>query len=946
MPKRQSPNGVRRVHPAADDQTHSPTESLASRLSPVPGSMADIAQRGGGPRRSSLNSVESTHSDSSKDEGKSPAAPASFVPGKRRTSINSLTSVGSDDSERRMSHFSEKARTLRHKTSANSSSKFHDRKFDLTNFKVPAILLLSSKFFNAIYVTSKKMLVFAILSVVMCVIENEIWFSVQSAAENQSTEAVDLVLSDSQALRANICKATLSGCTAMLCFYITVYYKELLELKKLKQSDLDTVLHDQSNFWRSGLVYSYLLEMLVCLIHIPFGMDVSLEIEFRSIRAFYRGEMIVTLVIFMRLYHVVRVIRDWTLIRFKNAMFLSKLVHVEQDNAYALKVLLHENPVMFVLCGLGSTLVIFGYLLRIYDTTARPLSEGFGLSQAYWISLLSLTTVGYGDDVPKSHLGRIMVVLLVYIGSILIPLQIAIVERLLQFNIQEDRMIRVYRLEQKRHAFHKAAVQLVVSWYRSIKSGKRQHLGEHLLRWKKFRMSHASNSVHNVAEHNNIDKNISAVATSLGSSIQELTTTVSAQTNESRDLSRRCNENMQAMQSIADRLATLLHNNDNKPQLRATMIATQKAYNSRHEVSLDSKMNHMDANSSIVHEDIQQPPLSKAKQTANHRIEELGHDGQMFSASVAADQGRAAGLDDPSEQPTKASLSQYTQQADPKKSSVGYGSSAGSVGHVPESMVASQRVPGSVMTPASPQIRNSSTSQSHDALELVSPRPLDEHDGVISGQMHHHHQVSEKILSKFSAEDNVYSNSAAHLQMPNEVSGHGNQQNGHQLPLQRQIHQISRQRTYHNESADVAYSQSEVAPNFVESEVPIEGFYPPPHSYSPEAIQFHRDRIYEQARPSLSSILRSSPGLLPTSDTARLRSATYYSAKSPPIPLLTRPNSPGPKGFTPVRVKPFNPQGVISPIQGSAPSGSSSAYAKFLLARSEYKPDSTTHHSP
>jgi hypothetical protein len=144
----------------------------------------------------------------------------------------------------------------------------------------------------------------------------------------------------------------------------------------------------------------------------------------------------------------------------------------------------------------------------------------------------------------------------------------------------------------------------------------------------------------------------------------------------------------------------------------------------------------------------------------------------------------------------------------------------------------------------------------------------------------------------------------------------------------------------------VAYSQSEVAPNFVESEVPIEGFYPPPHSYSPEAIQFHRDRIYEQARPSLSSILRSSPGLLPTSDTARLRSATYYSAKSPPIPLLTRPNSPGPKGFTPVRVKPFNPQGVISPIQGSAPSGSSSAYAKFLLARSEYKPDSTTHHSP
>jgi hypothetical protein len=95
----------------------------------------------------------------------------------------------------------------------------------------------------------------------------------------------------------------------------------------------------------------------------------------------------------------------------------------------------------------------------------------------------------------------------------------------------------------------------------------------------------------------------------------------------------------------------------------------------------------------------------------------------------------------------------------------------------------------------------------------------------------------------------------------------------------------------------------------------------------------------------LSSILRSSPGLIPNSDTARVRPATYYSSKSPPVPLLTRPNSPGPKGFTPVRVKPFNPQGVISPVQGSAPAGSSSAYAKFLLARSEYKPESI-HHSP
>ncbi len=767
--------------------------------------------------------------------------------------------------------------------------------------------------------TSKKMFIMSLLSVLMCVIENEIWFSVYLASENSQVEDASLiVLSDSQVFRSNMCKAVLSCCTALLCFYITVYYKQLLELKVLKQSDVKTFLDDQSTFRKSGLMGWYFLEMLICLVHIPYGMDFDITIEFRSIVAFYRGEMIVTLFIFLRLYHAVRVIRDWTLIRFKNAMFLSKLVHVEQDTAYALKVVLHENPVGFVILGLGSTLILFGYLLRVYDTTARPVSEGFGLSQAYWISLLSLTTVGYGDDVPKSHLGRIIVVGMVYVGSILIPLQIAIVERLLQFSLQEERMIRVYRVEQKRHSFQKAAVSLVVAWYRSLKLKENHKIGGHIETWKRFRMSHTSSIAHlPPGDHNKADINLGTITGSLTTCVNELAISVSRQEKESTDLSRRCNKNMQAMQSIADRLAKLLHDGGTNGTVESIMAKisvshSNQSSHSNQQASQESQLRPTE------NQETQQQRFARSNQTADHH--EKPESVQDMNNSLPSDhqpQRHAVDQENPVEdfQPGQSNGSQSVHLAAPRKPSL----------------------------------------QSHNSLDhKIDTQVTQEHMGSQSqglihqrSQIQQQHPAAETLPSSLPHPgDYGYSSARALSQMPGDDRGHEYMQSAQRASLQQQqLHPVSNHPTYHNQSPDAAFSRSAVAPGYIEGHVSPEGFYPPPHSYSPEAIQFHRDRIYEQARPSLNSILRSSPGLIPPSDAVRMRPATYFSSKSPPVPLLTRPNSPGPKGFTPVRVKPFNPQGVISSLQGFAPAGSSSAYAKFLLARSEYKPESS-HHSP
>jgi len=929
-------NGAQRIRPAVDDRD--------AETSPIP----DIKAR-----RGSINSIGSAHSDSSKDEGKSPGhSPSPPYSQKRKMSIQSIGSIGSeisgtgqdsDTSAARSSHFSAKLRIPRHQVVKDPNTpQIQQRHIGLdANFKVPAILLLSNKLFKDIYITSKKMFVMAVISVMMCIIENEIWFGVYIADTSIST-ASELVLSKNDQSKSSICKIIISAVTMMLCFYITVYYKQLLLLKDLRRSEIDIHQQHNSGFFRSILFWQYLLEMFVCLIHVPYGLEFNFIIEFRAIKAFYRGEMVVTLMIFLRLYHIVRVIRDYTLIRFKNAMFLSKLVHVDQDVGYAVKVILHENPVTFVLCGLFSALLLFGYLLRIYDTTARPLTEQFGIAQSYWIGLLSLTTVGYGDDVPKSHLGRIMVVLLVYIGSILIPLQIAIVERLLQFNLQEDRMIRVYRMEQKRHAFQRAAVQLVVRWYRSVKAKKQNELGDHILVWKKFRISHANSRAGVSTIHNEPEKNLSAVTAPLTACVNGFTNAVRQQTENAQELTQRCNANMQTMQLLAERLEKLLGVGATGAQI-AAKISTAAPQVTQSEEKTHQAQQHLHSmpDSSVSH---QEPHPQRGTKTIQFRDNQPTAPRRDSVASKSVDdgaQGHAVGLNNHALRVQPAGANQQLAH------SSGF-NDAHSENYASESSASIQGVQysGSVVTPASSHVvSQNQMPPAQVPMGSRSPHLHYQRDLPQSSPMPHQHSAAENFQTQPFAGDTGYSNAQALSHIPGEVYGQGYVQDQRHAPPQQHSHQFPQQQnTYHNQSADAAFSRP-AASGFADSQIPIEGFYPPPHSYSPEAIQFHRDRIYEQARPSLNSILRSSPGLIPSPDAQRLRPATYFSSKSPPIPLLTRPNSPGPKGFTPVRVKPFNPQGVMSPLQGSAPVGSSSAYAKFLLARSEYKPEST-HNSP
>jgi hypothetical protein len=254
--------------------------------------------------------------------------------------------------------------------------------------------------------------------------------------------------------------------TLFLLRLLWVYYQDLLALGKCKK------LYEETEDLFTTKLYIWLfVELFICAIHpLPFVggtfvLDMKSSTEGTEIIAEYTWDSILNIMSLTRLYLLFRA--GHFLVGFStqtDARMLAMFNSVDIGPWFTFKNAITQYPFLFVSFQLALLNVVSAYALREAE---RPVQDGFEYYwNALWCSMITITTVGYGDLYPISHAGRGVIVVTSLMGTAILALLISAVFEIVQFGNSERKMQAMLYKSRLKREMKDVSVKLITSTLR------------------------------------------------------------------------------------------------------------------------------------------------------------------------------------------------------------------------------------------------------------------------------------------------------------------------------------------------------------------------------------------------------------------------------------------------------------------------------------------------
>ncbi len=223
-------------------------------------------------------------------------------------------------------------------------------------------------------------------------------------------------------------------------------FKLMILRSSLFASDKDTI-------FTIGLYKKMLLEMVALIIFTPPYTNGYFKGNMLFGFYTYSSDSFILLVKLIKLYYLIIIFSHVSLWTSDTAREIAKENKVTIGANFALKATLKKNPFMSILILLGIFLLLFSFFMRIFEygfsqeendkiiSNAKAIeNESFGsYANVFWVVIITMMTVGYGDSYPKTHMGRTVAFLSSIVGMIIQSLLIVRLSDFVELTVDEKK---------------------------------------------------------------------------------------------------------------------------------------------------------------------------------------------------------------------------------------------------------------------------------------------------------------------------------------------------------------------------------------------------------------------------------------------------------------------------------------------------------------------------
>lgn len=153
---------------------------------------------------------------------------------------------------------------------------------------------------------------------------------------------------------------------------------------------------------------------------------------------------------FLRLFQLIRTSFNYSVYMDPLSKKICKGYGLTADIRFTIQSKLLVDPFETSFIMFFGTVLIFAYLVRIFElpplVQSGETSSYVSFFNAMWFTVITLTTIGYGDISPGTVPGKIVTILLAFWGAIFIALLVSIVSNIFNLSNRQEKALRQLRL--------------------------------------------------------------------------------------------------------------------------------------------------------------------------------------------------------------------------------------------------------------------------------------------------------------------------------------------------------------------------------------------------------------------------------------------------------------------------------------------------------------------